>query len=73
MALPATWLSSIKGAIALYGGVRAAGRLLNVSPSTMSRLGRGEAPDPKTAQQLGPLIGVCPCCGQAWPKDEAKP
>ena len=66
----AKWTALFKGAVATYGGVRAAGRLLGMSPSTVSRLARGEAPDPKTAQHVGPLLGACPCCGQDWPKEE---
>jgi DNA-binding transcriptional regulator YdaS (Cro superfamily) len=58
-----------RGAVDIYGGVRAAGRLLGISPSTVSRLYRGDLADPKTATTLGPAIGVCPCCGQDWPKE----
>lgn len=60
----------LKQAVALYGGVRATARLLDMSPSTVSRLARGDAPDPKTAAQVGKAIGVCPCCQQDWPRGE---
>lgn len=65
--VPARWLRVFQGAVKLYGGVRATGRLLGISPSTVSRLNAGEPADPKTAQVLGPQIGVCPCCGGDWP------
>ena len=60
-----------KQAVELYGGVRATARLLDMSPSTVSRLARGDAPDPKTAASVGKAIGVCPCCEQDWPRGEA--
>lgn len=63
------WSAIFAGAVAAYGGVRPASRLLGISPSTVSRLAKGEEPDPKTAKVLGPLIGACPCCGQLWPKE----
>lgn len=64
-----SWSKIFAGAVAAYGGVRSAARLLGVSPSTVSRLARGEEPDPKTAKVLGPIIGACPCCGQMWPSE----
>lgn len=63
----AIWLHAFQGAVRLYGGIRKTGRMLGVSPSTISRLNRGDAPDPKTAASIGPKLGVCPCCGQDWP------
>lgn len=63
------FLTVLQGAVALYGGVRAAARLLGISPSTVSRLNRSEPADPKTAKVIGPLLGVCPCCQQDWPND----
>jgi hypothetical protein len=64
------WYRIFAGAVAAYGGVRPTARLLGISPSTVSRLARGEEPDPKTAKVLGPIIGACPCCGQLWPKED---
>lgn len=54
-------------AVKLYGGVRATARLTGVSYATVSRINRGKPADPKTANTLGPAIGVCPCCNQDWP------
>lgn len=65
--VPARWVKTFKNVIALYGGVRATGRILGISPSTASRLGRGEDPDPGTARHIGAKVGVCPCCGGDWP------
>ena len=64
--------SMFKQAVQLYGGVRATARLFGISPTTVSRIGRGEPPDEKTAGVLGPAIGVCPCCGQDWPEGGAQ-
>lgn len=60
------FIKAVRGMVKLYGGVRATGRLLNMSPSTVSRIARGRAPDPTTAAHIGRASGVCPCCGQPW-------
>ena len=60
------FLRALRGMVKLYGGVRATGRLLDMSPSTVSRLAAGRAPDPSTATHIGRASGVCPCCGQQW-------
>ena len=61
------WHALFSGAVKAYGGVRSTARLFGISPSTVSRLARGDDPDPKTAKIVGPLLGACPCCGQSWP------
>lgn len=66
------FLTMFQQAVTLYGGVRATARLLGTSPSTVSRIARGDPADPKTAAVLGPAIGVCPCCGQDWPEGGAQ-
>lgn len=66
------FLEMFQQAVRLYGGVRATARLTGISPSTISRLNNGEVADPKTAAVIGPAIGVCPCCGQDWPKGGAE-
>ena len=60
------FIRAMQAMVKLYGGVRATGRLLNMSHSTVSRLAAGRAPDPATAAHIGRASGVCPCCGQHW-------
>ncbi len=56
-------------AVRLYGGVRETARLTGMDKSTVSRIARGHAPDIHTAQFAGAMLGICPCCGIAWPKE----
>ncbi len=51
-------------------GLRAFAREIGISPSTLSRIERGEPPDPKTAIILIHAAGVCPTCGTHHPKKE---
>ena len=45
-------------------GVRELARAACISPTTATRIKRGEAPDMGTAKKLLPFLNECPCCGQ---------
>lgn len=45
-------------------GVRELAREAGISPTTATRVKRGEAPDMATAKKLLPFMNSCPCCGR---------
>lgn len=46
--------------------IRAMARELNISPSTLCRVERGETPDMKTARAILAYAGACSCCGRPF-------
>ncbi len=57
-----------KHGIEMSVGLRPMAKAVKVSPATLSRIERGCEPDMVTARKLGPIVGICPCCGESWPK-----
>jgi DNA-binding XRE family transcriptional regulator len=53
-------------------GLRGMAKRLNTSPATLCRIERGLPFDLETAIQIGPIVGMCPCCGKEWPKAERR-
>lgn len=47
--------------------LRSFARELGISPTTLTRIERGEAPDMKTAVAILPFAGSCACCEQTFP------
>ena len=45
-------------------GVRELARQAGISPTTATRVKRGETPDMATAKKLLPFLNDCPCCGR---------
>ena len=70
MSEAADFIAALKRKIAAVGGLRSLDRKLGGNPSkaTLSRLQNGHPPDMDTARALGPVVGMCPCCGRPWPR-----
>ena len=49
-------------------GIRGMAKRLHTSPATLSRIERGLSFELETAISIGPVVGMCPCCGREWPK-----
>ena len=47
-------------------GVRGLAAITGISKATISRAQRGFVVDLASAQQLGTVAKVCPCCGRGW-------
>jgi hypothetical protein len=69
--IPALFRDTLKRLTTEFG-VRGLERLVGINKATISRAHRGSIPDLGTAQALGSVVGVCPCCGRVWPPRSLK-